>query len=411
MFRNAIHGVSRNATQQLCAGAQHTVAGFLFRGRFRPAVSTLVVCLYRGTPLDAELPIVGTAAVEHLVTTVGVDDPEDSSVNCLLEGLRVARDLDDEAIVSVLAGASETVTGDRAIAQQVDQLVAEYDPDSAIVVVDSAEDERLVPIVESRVPVDAVDRVVVRQARDIESTYYLLKQFLADEELRKTVLVPVGVALLAFPALLAVFDSLAVSTGAIAAVVGVFLLYKGLSVDAFLADLSSSIREALYSGQVSLVTYVVAGGLALVGVFVGLLGASSVDTDAELLVVMRLVHDSIPWLTGGALIASAGRLLDEFIRDDDLGSAYINLPFVAISVGLAIRGFGAYFLQRSGVASQRVIPRMEFGPVGVDEFVLAPGTHLAIFILASIVVSLVGVRVAAYVSSAEYEMGYDERSS
>jgi putative membrane protein len=42
---------------------------------------------------------------------------------------------------------------------------------------------------------------------------------------------------------------------------------------------------------------------------------------------------------------------------------------------------------------------------------VAPETHLAVFILGSIVVSLVGVRVAAYLSSAEYEVGYDERSS
>jgi len=373
-------------------------------------VSTLVVCLYHGPSLAVEPPVVGREAVEQLVTTVGVDDPEDSRVNCLLEGLRVARDLDDEAIIAVLSGAGDSVSSDREMAKQADQLVAEYNPDSAVVVVDSAEDERLVPIIESRVPVDAVDRVVVRQARDIESTYYLLKQFLADEELRKTVLVPVGLALLAFPALLAVFDSITVSVGAIAAVVGVFLLYKGLSIDTLLADLSGSVREALYSGQVSLVTYVVAGGLALVGIFVGVLSASSFDGDAELLIAMSFVHDSIPWLTGGALIASTGRLLDEFIRDDDLGSAYVNLPFVAIAVGLAVRGFASYFLQRSGATGQLTIPQMSLGPLEVDQFVLSPETHLAVFILGAIVVSLVGVRVAAFLSSADYEVSYDEPS-
>jgi putative membrane protein len=373
-------------------------------------VSTLVACLYRGQPIDAELPVVGEDAVERLVTSVGVDDPEDSRVNCLLEGLRVARELDDETVVAVLTGAGESVTSDREMAGQVDHLVAEHDPDSAIVVVDSAEDERLVPIVESRVPVDAVDRVVVRQARDIESTYYLLKQFLADEELRKTVLVPIGLALLAFPALLAVFDSITVSIGAIAAVVGLFLLYKGLSIDAVLADASGDVREALYSGQVSLGTYVVGGGLALVGAFVGLLGASSVRGDPELLVAMQFVHDSIPWLTGAALIASAGRLLDELIRDDEIGTAYINLPFVAVAVGLAVRGFAAYLLQRSGTTGELEIPRTVFGPLEIEEFAIAPGTHLAVFILASIVVSLVGVRVAAYVSSADYDVNYDEPS-
>ena len=375
-------------------------------------MSTLVVCVYRGAELEVEPPVVGFEAVERLVTTVGIDDPENSRVNCLLEGLRLARDLDDDVTLAVLSGSGDVVSFNRAIARQMDQLVSTYDPESAVVIVDSAEDERLVPIIESRVPVDAIDRVVVRQARDIESTYYLLKQFLADEELRKTILVPVGLALLAFPGLLAVFDSITVSIGAIAAVVGLFLLYKGLNIDALLATLSASTREALYSGQVSLVTYVVAGGLALVGMFVGVLGASSVDPDGtgELLLAMQFLYDSIPWLTGAALIASAGRLLDEFIRDDEIGTAYVNLPFVAIAVGLAVRGFAAYFLQRSELSDPYWIPAASYGPIEVEAFAVAPGTLLAIFILASIVVSLVGVRVAAYVSSIGYT-SFDQRST
>jgi putative membrane protein len=375
-------------------------------------VSTLVACLYRGS-LDVDPPVVGSAAVEELVTTVGIEDPEDSRVNCILEGLRVAQDLDDDAIVAVLSGSNERVSGEREIARQVDDLIAQHDPDSAIIVVDSVEDERLVPIVESRISVDAVDRVVVRQARDIESTYYLLKQFLADEQLRKTVLIPVGVALLAFPALLTVVQSVTVALGAIAAVVGIFLLYKGLNVDAFLANLSSSVKEALYSGQISLITYVVAVGLALVGIFVGLLRASTLNTEGagNLILAMQFVFDSIPWLTGAALIASSGRLLDEFLRKDEIRSAYINLPFVAIAVGLAIRGFAAYFLQISEVIDPLRVPDIAVGAYEVTAFTVTAGTHLAIFILCSIVVSLIGVRVASYVSSAGYDTRFDERSS
>jgi len=372
-------------------------------------VSTLVVCLYRGPALSAsEPPFVGREAVERLVTSAGIEDPEDSRVNCLLEGLRVARDIED-GTVAVMTTTSDSVGGDREIARQIDRLVGEYSPDSAVVVVDSAEDERLVPLVESRVSVDAVDRVVVRQARDIESTYYLLKQFLGDEQLRKTVLVPIGIALLVFPALLAVFQSPTLSVGSIAAVLGIFLLYKGLRIDALLSTLSERVRASLYSGQVSLVTYVVAAGLALAGAFVGVLGVSEPGRGAgELLLVTQFVHDSIPWLTGAALIAGAGRLLDEFIRNDELGTAYVNLPFVAVAVGLAVRGFSAYFLRLANVSDPIRTPDIEIGSSGIDSFTLAPGTHLALFILASIVVSLVGVRVAAYLSSADYGSQFGE---
>jgi putative membrane protein len=111
-----------------------------------------------------------------------------------------------------------------------------------------------------------------------------------------------------------------------------------------------------------------------------------------------------------ALAASTGRLLDEFIRNDDIGSAYVNLPFVAIAVGLAVRGFSVYFLERSGVFDRWTIPATELGPLSVDGLTLTSGTHLAVLILASILISLVGVRVAAYVSGNEVELGIEERS-
>ena len=376
-------------------------------------MSTLVVCLHRGKPLPGvDPPVVGRSAVESLVTAVGVEDPEDSRVNCLLEGLRVADDIEDST-VAVISGTGEAVSADRDVARQTDDLVSELDPDSAVVVVDSAEDERLVPIIESRIAVDAVDRVVVRQARDIESTYYLLKQFLADEQLRKTVLVPLGAALIAFPVLLFVANSPAIAVGAIAAAFGVYLLYKGLGIDAYLARLPGDIREALYSGQVSLITYVVAVGLALVGAFAGALGVSTMQVEAVGAVIlgMRFAFDAVPWATAAALAASTGRLLDEIIQDEGIGSAYVNLPFVAIAVGLAVRGFSAYFLERSGVFDSMTIPPTEVGPVAFDGITLTSAEHLAVFILASILVSLVGVRVAAYVSGSDVDMALEERGS
>ena len=360
------------------------------------------MCLDRGDPSHGvETPVVGWEPVQSLVTEFGLDDPEDSRVNCLLEGLRVTRELRDEgeeALVAVVSSGGDAVSADRAVARQVEQLIRDHDVDSAVVVTDSAEDERLVPIIESRVQVDAVDRVVVRQARDIESTYYLLKQFLGDEELRKTVLVPLGVSLLAFPALLMVADSPALAVAAITAVIGVFLLYKGLGIDDLVASLPGQVQRAFYSGQVSLVTYVVAAGLALIGAFVGAVGVSGMDQRAALIVGNRFMFDAIPWLTAGALAAATGRLLDEVIRNEGVRSAYLNLPFGAVALGLVVRGFTGYFLERANVFGPFSVPAFDAGPISVDGFTLAAGTRLAVFILAGILISLVGVRVASYFS-------------
>lgn len=366
-------------------------------------MSTLVVCLDRGGDLSGvgEPPVVGSEDVNSLVTSFGIDDPEDSRVNCLLEGLRVSRDLKDEGedvTIAVISAQGDSVGIDRSVARQTEALLDAHDPDSAIVVTDSAEGQRLVPIIESRVTVDAVDRVVVRQARDIESTYYLLKQFLADEKLRTTVLVPIGAALLALPILLLVLKSLTMTVGAIAAAMGILLLYMGLGIGEYVGRLPGQINRALYSGQVSLVTYVVAVGLGLIGAFVGALGISATASDNSIILAMRFGFDSVPWLTAAALAASTGRLLDELIRNEGLRSAYLNLPFGVVAVGLVIRGVTGYFLERAAVFASVTVSSFEYGPFAVDGFTLSPSARLALFLIAGILVSLIGVRFAAYVS-------------
>ena len=378
-------------------------------------VTTLVVCLDRtddvGRKTGLRTPIVGWEAVRALVTDVGLADPEDSGVNTLLESLRVAqslRDGDEETVVAVVSGDRDSmVSADRAVAHQLDELIAEYEPDSAVVVTDSAEDERLVPIVESRVQVDAVDRVVVRQARDIESTYYLLKQFLADEELRQTVLVPLGLTLLVFP-ILATLVGPAEGAATITAVIGLFLLYKGFSVDDLIAGLARQARDSLYSGQVSVVTYVVAIGLTLVGLFVGALSVSSLEAEGAVVPTMQFVFDSIPWLAAAGLTASAGRLLDELIQDEPLRASYLHLPFVVVSVGLVIRGFSGFFLEQQGQVDSFVVPSIMVNQQGIESFALTAGQRLAMFVGLGVLLSLVGVQIVSRYTGSTVQGGTDK---
>lgn len=376
-------------------------------------MATLVLCVDRSATVTRaagiDTPVVGWEAVRSLVIDVGLADPENSSVNSILEALRVTRDLRDggeeEATVAVISGHQDNIVrADRSVADQVDAVIEAVEPSSAVVVIDSAQDEQVIPIIESRLPVDAVDRVVVRQARDIESTYYLLKQFLADEELRQTTLIPIGVVLLAFP-LLMTQASAEVALATITAVIGVFLLYKGLGIDTYLSRIPGWTRRSLYSGRVSIVTYVVAGGLAVIGVFAGVLGASALSNDvsSSFLLTMRFVYDSVPWLAMAALVGSMGRLVDEGIRGGYVPGPYLNIPFGVLAVGIVTHGFAGYFLQQSDLASPIGVPAVEFGPLSIDAFALTSGQRLAVFVVVGLLISIAGVRVATYFGDLDTE--------
>ena len=376
-------------------------------------MSTLVVCIDRGEIVaDAagELPVVGERTVRSLVTDVGIADPESSRVNCLLEGLRLARELRDageEPVVAVVSGVDESVDADRDLARQLEGLLADRAIESAVVVTDSTTEERVVHVVESRVRVDGVSRVVVRQARDLESTYYLLKQFLADEDLRQTVLVPIGVALLAIPTFVLFAQSLQSALAAVAAVTGLFVLYKGFGVGDALGALTGGVRDGLYTGRLSVVTGVIAAGLALVGLVAGAISATPLAGEASALVtVMSFLFDSVPWLATAALTASAGRVADEWLHSGRVGNAALNLPFVVVAVGLVIRGFGAYFLERAGVIGPLRMPATGLGVVSVRGFVVGGDARLVAFVIAGVLVSLLGVAVAARMG----ERAPDERT-
>jgi putative membrane protein len=360
-------------------------------------VNQLVLCVDRSSDLGRStgrsFPVVGEGEVAELAMVAGRADPEDSRVNTLLEALRVYDSLGAEGadrLIAVIAGGSDSPIGvDRSLAAQLDGLIRRYAIGSVIVVVDSADDERVIPVIESRLRVDAVDRVVVRQAHDLQSTYYLLKQFLADEELRSTILVPLGAILVFLPILLIQFSP-AVAGAGLAALLGAVLLYKGLAIDEYIEEVPERVQIALYSGQVSVVTYAVGAGLALVGIFLGALSVPAQMGPGFVLVrTLQFVYNAVPWLALAALTVSAGRLLDELITTDALARPYLNLPFGIVALGLVVRGFAGWFLQREGALAMLVVARWE---------VSAPA-RLAAFIIAAIVVSLIGVRVANTVTA------------
>jgi putative membrane protein len=187
-----------------------------------------------------------------------------------------------------------------------------------------------------------------------------------------------------------IWFSPAIALAGLASLLGTVLLYKGLGVDDRLENLPDRIRAAMYSGQVSVVTYVVAAGLVLVGVFLGALSFSDARAgETALLPAMQFTYSAVPWLALAALTASAGRLLDELISAEKIRTPYLNLPFGVIALGLVVRGFSGYFLEREGVRSNLVL---------LDRVVLSATQRLALFIVVGLVVSFVGVRVALSVT-------------
>jgi putative membrane protein len=139
----------------------------------------LVLCIDRdddlGRKAGVESPVVGRAANVEATLSLGLADPEDSDVNTILGGIQVYDDLTSQGraveIASVAGDPNVGLVSDGKIAHQIDGLLERFRPEGVVVVSDGAADEAILPIIQSRVKVEGVKRVLGKQSHNLESTY------------------------------------------------------------------------------------------------------------------------------------------------------------------------------------------------------------------------------------------------
>ncbi|SFR85702.1 putative membrane protein [Halomicrobium zhouii] len=303
-----------------------------------------------GRKTGVETPVIGRDAVESAAVALAETDPEDSDVNVLFEGIHIYDEVDDEAVeVAAVTGVDgNDVAANRAVGEEVDQVLASLSSGEdvrALLVTDGAQDESVVPVIRSRIHIDGVRRVVVRQSQDLESMYYTIKQVLDDPETRGTILVPLGILLLIYP-LAIVADSLELpgsSLGIISGLLGLYILARGLGAEQTLDAAVERVRSGLFGGRVTLITYVVAAALLVIGGVSGVQTLEQANRSSVLDVLAALVYGSIQWFAAAGVTSSLGHVTDEYL-DGRFEWRFLNAPFYVLAIAVVLHGVSAYFL-------------------------------------------------------------------
>ncbi len=327
----------------------------------------LVLCvdldddLGRKTGFDT--PVVGRDEVEAAAVALATADPEDSDVNVMFEGVHLYdRIQSDESVeVAIVTGnEGSDISANREVGEEVDTVLASINTSeeiTTVIVTDGAQDESVIPVIRSRIPVDGVRRVVVRQAQDLESMYYTIKQVLDDPETRGTILVPLGILMLIYPLALAA-DRLGMPGGAVfggtSALLGLYILFRGLGLERLVDRIAEKTRTSLYSGRVTLITYVVAAALLVIG---GVSGVNTLDAirhqnDGQSLGALRvlaaLIYGAVVWFSAAGITSSLGQITDEYLADE-FEWRYLNAPFYVLAIGGVLYAVSAYFLSRASL--------------------------------------------------------------
>jgi len=298
-------------------------------------------------------PVVGREACLHAANALGLADPEDSDINAIFQAVSLYDELKDQGEdveVAIIAGNHmHMIEGDRKIAADLGRVVAETGVSSCIVVTDGAEDEFVIPIVQSKLPVTSIRRVIVNQMPNLEGTYYIIKKLLNDPKIARLVLVPLGLAMLLW-AIAYLVDRPQIATFIVVGAIGIYLLYRGLGIDDLISGFIHALRTSLTRGRISFVTYIAGILLVIVGVIMGLMNLLVYYAEIGLLLYFLIfMYGAVLWLALAGIVASIGIITDQYFYDRVGLAKVIVFPFLIGAIGLISYGACIYAISMNNI--------------------------------------------------------------
>lgn len=315
---------------------------------------TLVICIDRdddiGVKAGVKGPVIGREANLDAAIKLALADPEDSDVNTIFGGVKVYDTLVAEKseveVISITGDKNLGILADRKISEQLDRIIEELKPDRAILVSDGAEDESVLPLIQSRIKVDAVQRIIVKQHENLESTYYIIKQAFNDPKISHTFFMPLGLAFVIYAiSVYANYPEFAVI--AITAAIGMYMLFRGTGLDDSFGEFKTSMMKSLHGGKIVFVMYLAAIILSIIGTIQGGIELWQYYNQeimvGYLILLMGYINSSIWWYVIAGVLINVGRILDMHLVNEKVGR-YWSHPFFIVASGILFWAGSTYIL-------------------------------------------------------------------
>ncbi len=251
----------------------------------------LILCVDRDGDIDtktgAKTPILNRKKNLDAAVSLALKDPEEPDANAMFEAVRVYDQLEKQGqlhenfqIATISGSQLLGVEADRKLVRELNEVLEIFPANSVILVTDGYSDEAVLPLIESRVPVTSVRRIIIKHSKSIEETAALFGKYLkmlTDNPRYSRIALGVPGLLLIILAIMYLGGWLYFTWIAFLIVLGVILLVKGFGIDRAALHLFRWIRE--YEPPplpVQIAGFAVVAGIiaTAVGVFLGINGAA-----------------------------------------------------------------------------------------------------------------------------------------
>ncbi|MGD0407100.1 MAG: DUF373 family protein [Candidatus Bathyarchaeia archaeon] len=223
----------------------------------------LILCVDRDGDIETKAgiktPLLGRTANLDGATALILKDPEEPDANAMFEAVRLHDKLQNEKqpeemfeVATISGSELGGVSADRKLVAELSNLLDSFSANEVILVTDGYSDEAVLPLIESRVPVSSVRRIVIKHSESIEETAALFTKYIRllvdNPRYARMALGLPGLLVFIFGILWAINNF--VYPGAIyfygitiVIVLGGFLLIKGFGVDKSAKDFYKWVKE------------------------------------------------------------------------------------------------------------------------------------------------------------------------
>ena len=300
-----------------------------------------------GRKAKVKSPIIGVENNLDAAIKLGRADPEDSDLNAIFLAIstydKLKKEGKDVEVATLCGDIHVGIRSDQILAEQLEVVMRETNATEAILLSDGAEDEYILPVIQSRIKISSVQRVNVKQSKQLEDTYYRIIKLLDDDKVKKQFLLPIALILLVW-AIFAILNLAASGFGAIIFTLGVYLLVRVFNWEKSVSIFWNEMKSGLLTGKLSFYTYIISLVIIVVSFFYAY---NNTNFSTELLWVIPILQflNHITWgIVGAGLLASFGRVTDMYVREKNVNWSYWIVPFSLFSFGfIASAIFGALY--------------------------------------------------------------------
>jgi putative membrane protein len=308
-----------------------------------------------GVKAGMNSPFIGREENLEAALALGLKDPEDCDVNTVLAALSIYDEMAkkgmDVEVATICGDPKVGFESDLALATQLENILETIKPERVILVSDGAEDEFIYPMVFSRVKVDSVRRVWVKQAPTVEGTYYILLKMMQDDKIRKRFLTPIGLVFMVLgifallPKLVELYmDTSKISLisdmafGSIALVLGVYMLVYAYKVADRIVSWYTSTGHAIRSGSQMIPFAILSVACIFIGLFFGV-EAANANPDVDIVQKILLFANATLWMWVFAIFSfETGRFINYYLSTGKVYWAYLVISVTVFAISFIVQG-------------------------------------------------------------------------